>query len=29
MEAKTVIAIVLCLAILGGAIFLYGRKHRK
>lgn len=29
MELKTILAIVLCLVIVGGAIFLYMRKKRK
>lgn len=29
MTVKTIIAIVLCLIIAGGAIFLQIRKHRK
>lgn len=29
MELKTILAIVLCLVILGGAIFLHLRKKRK
>lgn len=29
MELKTILAIVLCIAILGGAVFLYLRNKRK
>lgn len=29
MELKTILAIVLCLVIAGGAIFLYMRKNSK
>ncbi len=29
MELKTILAIVLCLVIVGGAIFLHLRKKRK
>ncbi len=29
MELKTILAIVLCLVIVGGAIFLYMRKKSK
>lgn len=29
MELKTILAIVLCLVIVGGAIFLYMRKKHK
>lgn len=29
MEAKTIIAVVLCLIIVGGAIFLYMRNKRR
>jgi hypothetical protein len=29
MELKTILAIVLCLVIVGGAIFLHMRKKRK
>lgn len=29
MELKTILAIVLCVVILGGAVFLYVRNKRK
>lgn len=29
MELKTILAIVLCIVILGGAVFLYVRNKRK